>query len=122
MDTDILIWVLRGKEEIKKKLTKAVIETEGSLYITPIQIAEIYAGVRKSEEETTKRFLNSFNLIPIDAEIGQLAGRFISQYRKSHSVELADAIIAAASVINNFKLWTLNRKHYPMIKEREFYC
>ena len=122
LDTDILIWFLRGKEEIKEKLTKAVVETNGSLYITPIQIAEIYAGVRKSEEETTRKFLDSFSLIPIDAEIGQLAGRFINQYRKSHSVELADAIIAAVSMINNFKLWTLNRKHYPMIRESEFYC
>jgi len=75
----------------------------------------------KSEEEITKKFLNSFNLIPIDAQIGQLAGRFINLYRKSHSVEIADAIIAAASIVNNFKLWTLNKKHYPMVKEDGFY-
>ena len=121
LDTDILIWVLRGNVEIKEKLEKAVNETDGSLYITPIQIAEIYAGIRKSEENITKGFLNSFNIIPIDAEIGRLAGKFINQYRKSHSVEIADAIIAAASIVNSFKLWTLNKKHYPMIEEAGFY-
>ena len=121
LDTDILIWVLRGNVEIKEKLEKAVNETDGSLYITPIQIAEIYAGMRKSEENITKGFLNSFNIIPIDAEIGRLAGKFINQYRKSHSVEIADAIIAAASIVNSFKLWTLNKKHYPMIEEAGFY-
>ena len=121
LDTDILIWVLRKNKEIKNKLIKATLETDGGLYITPIQIAEIYAGIRPSEEKIIKKFLNSFNIIPIDVQIGELAGRFINQYRKSHSVEIADAIIAAASIVNNFKLWTLNKKHYPMIKKENFY-
>ena len=121
LDTDILIWVLRKNKEIKNKLIKATLETDGGLYITPIQIAEIYAGIRTSEEKIIKKFLNSFNIIPIDVQIGELAGRFINQYRKSHSVEIADAIIAAASIVNNFKLWTLNKKHYPMIKKENFY-
>ena len=121
LDTDILIWILRKNKEIKNKLIKATLETDGGLYITPIQIAEIYAGIRPSEEKIIKKFLNSFNIIPIDVQIGELAGRFINQYRKSHSVEIADAIIAAASIVNNFKLWTLNKKHYPMIKKENFY-
>jgi len=121
LDTDILIWVLRKNKEIKNKLIKATLETDGGLYITPIQIAEIYAGIRALEEKIIKKFLNSFNIIPIDVQIGKLAGRFINQYRKSHSVEIADAIIAAASIVNNFKLWTLNKKHYPMIKKENFY-
>lgn len=121
LDTDILIWVLRKNKEIKNKLIKATLETDGGLYITPIQIAEIDAGIRASEEKIIKKFLNSFNIIPIDVQIGELAGRFINQYRKSHSVEIADAIIAAASIVNNFKLWTLNKKHYPMIKKENFY-
>ena len=121
LDTDILIWVLRKNKEIKNKLIKATLETDGGLYITPIQIAEIYAGIRALEEKIIKKFLNSFNIIPIDVQIGELAGRFINQYRKSHSVEIADAIIAAASIVNNFELWTLNKKHYPMIKKENFY-
>ena len=121
LDTDILIWVLRKNKEIKNKLIKATLETDGGLYITPIQIAEIDAGIRASEEKIIKKFLNSFNIIPIDVQIGELAGRFINQYRKSHSVEIADAIIAAASIVNNFELWTLNKKHYPMIKKENFY-
>ena len=121
LDTDILIWILRKNKEIKNKLIKATLETDGGLYITPIQIAEIDAGIRASEEKIIKKFLNSFNIIPIDVQIGELAGRFINQYRKSHSVEIADAIIAAASIVNNFKLWTLNKKHYPMIKKENFY-
>jgi len=36
------------------------------------------------------------------------------RYRKSHSLEVPDAIIAASAVVTEGRLWTLNRKHFPM--------
>lgn len=42
-------------------------------------------------------------------------------YQKSHSVELADALIASSTVYYRLKLWTLNRKHYPMLPDEDFY-
>ena len=42
------------------------------------------------------------------------------QYRKSHGLQITDALIAAAAVLNHAELWTRNRKHYPM-KELSFY-
>lgn len=38
----------------------------------------------------------------------------------SHNVTLADALVAACSRVNNLKLWTMNKKHYPMLEEDEF--
>jgi predicted nucleic acid-binding protein len=49
-------------------------------------------------------------------EIGKIAGDFMRVYRKSHSVELGDALIAGCTIKYDFKLWTFNRKHYPMLK------
>lgn len=121
MDTDILIWILRGREDIKEQFERAVKETNGYLYITPIQIAEIYAGLRESEKKITEEFLQGFLTIGIDEEVGKMAGFFINRYRKSHSVELADALIAACVKIKSLKLWTLNKKHYPMLGKSEFY-
>lgn len=43
-----------------------------------------------------------------------MAGEYIRRYRKSHSVELGDALIAASAVVSGAALWTRNRKHYPM--------
>ena len=40
--------------------------------------------------------------------------------KKSHSVELGDALIAACASSTDLKLWTLNKKHYPM-KDIAFY-
>jgi predicted nucleic acid-binding protein len=99
IDTDILIWILKGNESIKRRFTELVTETKGYVFITPIQIAEIYAGIREKERIKTKNFLESFNIIDIDKEIGEAAGEFINRYRKSHSVTMADALTGAATKV-----------------------
>jgi hypothetical protein len=114
IDTDILIEFLRGNGDIKKIFDDLIYQNQKNLYLTPIQIAEIYAGIRDNERPFTERFLNSFQLIEIDKDIGKQAGEFLNKYRKSHAVELADTLIGACAKKYGFKLWTLNKKHYPM--------
>jgi predicted nucleic acid-binding protein len=121
IDSDILIWILRGKEAYKEQFKKVVEITQGSMFITPVQIAEIYAGLKESERVDTEIFLNSFMVLMIDPKIGELAGEYINQYKKSHQITLADAMIAAAAKIHGLKLWTLNRKHYPMLTDKDFH-
>lgn len=36
------------------------------------------------------------------------------QFLRSHSVEVAYALIAASALLHHAELWTRNRKHYPM--------
>ncbi len=60
VDTDVTIWILKGNEQIKERFTKIVTETEGLIYITQIQIAKIYAGMREKERIDTKIFLDAF--------------------------------------------------------------
>ncbi len=58
--------------------------------------------------------------VPLTDSIGQVAGRYMSQYTKSHGLELPDAFVAAAASQTGAQLWTRNRKHYPM-KDLKFY-
>ena len=74
VDTDILIWVLRGDEGYTKSFKQAVEQSKGLVYITPIQTAEIIAGARAKERNAIDKFLDSLNTLPIDGEIGVLAG------------------------------------------------
>lgn len=120
VDTDILIWILRGKKEILLKFLKLVGETKGNLFLTPIQITEIYAGIRINEIEKTEKFLKSLQIINIDFGIAKLSGDYINKYRKSDNVTLADAVTASCAKSNNFKIWTLNKKHYPMFIDEQF--
>lgn len=120
VDTDILIWVLRGDEGYTKSFKQAIEKSGGLVYITPIQIAEIIAGARAKERKAIDKFLDSLTTLPIDGEIGIIAGEFINRYGKSHNVTLADALIGATAKANEFKLWTLNKKHYPMLTNEDF--
>ena len=121
IDSDILVWVLRGNRQITERFNKTVIETEGNIFITPVQIAEIYAGLLPKEKAMVESFLSSLGVIAIDEKIGRQAGDFINKYGKSHSVTLADAMVAAASRISGYEIWTRNKKHYPMLEADEFF-
>ncbi|MFH0925392.1 MAG: type II toxin-antitoxin system VapC family toxin [bacterium] len=121
IDSDILIWILRGNKEIRAQFEKAITQTGGSIFITPIQLAELYAGIREKEKLDTEKFLTTFSLINIDGKIGRLAGEFMNKYHKSHSITIADALIAASTKICGLKLWTLNKKHYPMLEKVDFF-
>jgi len=65
-------------------------------------------------------FLDSLLHLQLDDQIGKTAGEYINVYGKSHAVTLADALIAAAAKTNSLKIWTLNRKHYPMLGDKDF--
>ena len=121
VDTDILIWILRGRKDIAKQFKSAVREANGFIYITPIQVAEVFAGMREGEVLKTREFLESLLVLPLDYRVGEEAGTFLNQFKASHGVTLADSMIAAAARINAFRMWTLNRKHYPMLDPYDYW-
>ncbi|HBM16934.1 MAG TPA: hypothetical protein DD381_11395 [Lentisphaeria bacterium] len=63
IDSDILIRILRGNEDIKKKFTLTAKEINGELFITPIQYMEIFSGLRQKELISTELFLDSLHMI-----------------------------------------------------------
>ncbi len=121
-DTDILIWILRQDKALVERFKKVIRETNGHVFITPVQVAEIYSGIRPKEKVRVETFIDSLNILDIDKRMGQLAGEFLHNYGKSHSVTMADALVGAAAKVNVFKLWTMNRKHYPMFEDDEFFA
>lgn len=91
------------------------LEREGvPTYCTAIAWAEIYAGVRAGEEPLTQAFFEARGEVLLDGVIGRRAGAYVARYGRSHGVELADALVAAAAAVSGLPLWTLNRRHYPM--------
>lgn len=121
LDTDILIWILRDNPVYKDLFKRAAALSHGRLYLTPIQIMEIQTGVRERERINSDLFLEAFPVIDLDRETGHLAGLFLREFRESHGLHGADALIAAAIKRHDLKLWTENRKHYPMLAGGEFW-
>jgi predicted nucleic acid-binding protein len=120
VDSDVLIEVSRGRDREILSRWGELSESDEAILYSPVSAAELWTGARAQEHEPLKNLFSALLCVPIDSETGRQAGEYMLQYRKSHSVELGDALIAAAAVLNRASLWTRNRKHYPM-KALTFY-
>src|SRR3990167_11311918 len=113
LDTDVLIWVLRGKKEIVEKVSK--LKEESTLAISVISTAEIYKNVYPSELSITEDYLNEHIVFDVDQKIAKIAGLYWQQYiKRLKNLSLTDCLIAATANVNNLKLVSLNTKHFPM--------
>jgi predicted nucleic acid-binding protein len=120
VDSDVLIEVSRERNhDILSRWTQLA-ESDSAILCSPVSSAELWAGALPREHEATAKLFRTLLCAPIDYETGRQGGNYLHQYRKSHGLELSDALIAAAAVMNRAELWTRNRKHYPM-KELSFY-
>ena len=113
LDSDVVIEVLRGRQAIVRRL--AALEADDvPTYCCAVTWAEIFAGLRPGEEVLTEAFLAARGDVVLDAATGRRAGGYLARYARSHGVESADALVAAAASTTGLRLWTLNRRHYPM--------
>lgn len=114
IDSDILIEVLRARDQTILSMWSALADSHSPVLISPVTIAEIGAGARAGEMETISQLFRPLICVPIDDRIGQRAGEYLRQYAKSHSLKVSDALIAASAAYSHSAFWTRNRKHYPM--------
>jgi len=114
LDSDVVIEVLRSRDQAILSQWEALANTGTLILFSPVNAAEIWAGARPSEHQAISRFFSPLTCIPIEYKIGQMAGELLRQFSKSHSLKIADALIAASAIQQKAALWTRNRKHYPM--------
>lgn len=113
LDTDILIWILRGKKEVKDKVSK--LKEKSPLAISVISIAEIFRNVFPSELSTTEDFLNQHIIFNLDQKTAKIGGLYCQQYSKQlKNLTLDDCLIAGCANVNELILVSLNTKHFPM--------
>lgn len=115
IDTDVLIWVLRGSA----KAAKAVDDADARA-ISVVTYMELLQGARdKAEVRAIKSFLADmkFALLPLTENIGHRASIYMEEYGLSVAMSMADALIAATAVEANQPLITGNDKHYKAVKE-----
>ncbi|TAL22225.1 MAG: type II toxin-antitoxin system VapC family toxin [Nitrospirae bacterium] len=113
LDSDVIIWFLRGKKEVVAFLKN--LPKERLLGCSPLSIIEIKLGVRKGEEDATNQFFNALKIWEMDREIAEEAAGYIVSYRKKGiALDFVDATIAATCKLRNLTLLTYNSDHYPM--------
>jgi predicted nucleic acid-binding protein len=116
VDTSILIDHLLGRIEARSVLESEIAAGE-PLFGSVLTKAEVLAGVRKGEEETARQLLDVMVWADVTETIAERAGSLANRHLRSHpGVDLIDSVIAATREELDVPLWTINVKHFPMIR------
>ncbi|MGD9007306.1 MAG: type II toxin-antitoxin system VapC family toxin [Desulfobacteraceae bacterium] len=114
IDSDVLIWHLRGEHKALSLLKKLRDKEKFELWTGAMQRAEVVFFMRPVEEEATLLFLSQFQTVPVDQLIIDKAGKLYRRWNPSNGIDINDAILAATVMHVGGKIYTLNTKHYPM--------
>ncbi len=113
LDTTAIIDYLRDKGGVPELLEKLCIEG-GLLCCCPINIVEVYAGMKDKEKAVTDEFLSSLKCYEITVDIGHTAGELKRKFaKKGITLSTADVLIAATAIKNRLMLVTNNSEHFP---------
>jgi predicted nucleic acid-binding protein len=114
VDSDVLIWHLRGEPKALAFLRRLGERTDGERWIGAMQRAEVVFFMRPGEEEGTRLFLSQFKTAAVDQAIVDKAATLYRRWAPSHGIDANDALLAATVMITGGKIVCLNVKHYPM--------
>ena len=111
VDTDILIWYLRGDRRAAGFLRDCRPVT-----MSVVTYIELVQGMRsKQEHRALRRTIRrwGWRVLPLDESISSRAVAYVEQHFLSHALRLADALIAATAVSHDLTLATGNLKTLP---------
>lgn len=115
VDTDILIDISRGVVEALTALDQ--LELEYELTVSVITQMELVVGCRnKTELRALAQFLRRFVILPVNEDVSRAAVNFLTRYRLSHGLLIADALIAATAMQANSLLVSKNQRDYRFIE------
>jgi predicted nucleic acid-binding protein len=114
LDTDVIINLLKKHPETVERFIE--LSERGTIFLlSPIVIAEIYAGAFKHEHPQVETFFSLCQPLTLDGEVARMTGHYANRYRKAfQGISLEDYFLAATARQQRCPLWTGNRKHYPM--------
>jgi predicted nucleic acid-binding protein len=113
VDSDVLIWTLRGHAPAVAKM-----KSLADWRISAVSYMEMVQGCRnKAELKAVQRVFKSESndVLPITQGISELACNLVEKYALSHSLHLADALIAATALTHSLSLLTANVKHFSAV-------
>lgn len=122
VDTDWIIFYLRGKEPFVSELKKY---QQKGLAISIITVAELYEGVFRSanpkeKEKALKNFIKGVIVLNITKPIVRLFGKKRADLRKKGiTVGDFDLFIGCTALKYNLQLLSNNKKHYKYIIDEQ---
>ena len=114
VDTDILIDVARGEADAINCLRG--LENTSTLAISAVTQMELIVGCRnKTELNDLEKFLKRYQVLDITGQISSRAVDLLGKYFLSHSLLIADGLIAATALVYNEAFITKNQRDFRFI-------
>ncbi|MEP1897595.1 MAG: type II toxin-antitoxin system VapC family toxin [Alloalcanivorax venustensis] len=113
VDTDVLIWNLRGDPAAAEALDSAP-----GFWLSAVTYMELLQGLRDTRELRLLRQALRYwdaRVLHVNEEISARAMFLVEEYALSHNMQMADALIAAGAQYTGLPLFTANDRHYRHI-------
>jgi tRNA(fMet)-specific endonuclease VapC len=118
IDTNICIYYIKGKFELKEKFEKS---DPDNCFISEITLAELMFGVENSEKKEKNQkalddFLTGVKVIPIYHSLALYAQKKARLRKAGTPVDDFDLLIGVTAVTHNLVMVTNNTEHFKRIK------
>jgi len=113
VDTDVLIWNLRGNAAAAQRLDDAP-----GFWLSAVTYMELVQGMRNKQELRQLRQALIYwqaSIRHLEEGISSRAMFLVESYALSHNMPMADALIAATAMEAGVLLLTANDRHYRHI-------
>ncbi|WP_062374363.1 type II toxin-antitoxin system VapC family toxin [Halomonas sp. KX33721] len=113
VDTDVLIWNLRGNRAAAQRLDDAP-----GFWLSAVTYMELVQGMRNKQELRQLRQALIYwqaSIRHLEEGISSRAMFLVESYALSHNMQMADALIAATAMEAGVSLLTANDRHYRHI-------
>jgi predicted nucleic acid-binding protein len=112
-DSDVLIWFSRHEQAAIE-----LVDADQNRFVSIVSVIEVLQGAKsKQEMREFQSFMRAsdFEILGLNASIGDLAATLIEEHALSNGLELADALIAATAREAGQTLATGNVRHFRSI-------
>ena len=115
IDTSILIEHLR-KQNRRKSILYSIVDTH-DLFTSTVVEFELYAGASNSQKRRdVQEILSWCVVLPLTSDAAQAAATIYQQMRGTNQlIEVRDILIAAAALVHDLPLMTLNTNHFNRV-------
>jgi len=119
LDSDILIYSLKGNSAVQKQL---VLHLNDALKVSVISMMELYYGAFKSERTAgnltkVRKIERHLEVLPVSIEIAETIGMLKSDMEsRGTRLDDFDLIIASSALAHNLILVTNNIRHFERIE------
>ena len=118
-DTNIIVETLKNNMQAIDTFQHIGAE---NISVSAVTVMELYFGALDQRELIKiKKHINLLRIVHLNPEISEKAINLVEKYAKSHTLHIADALIAATAIHCQLELLTYNVKDFKFIENIKLY-